>query len=265
MDTSPGQNTGYSDTGGDSGGIVTEQVKQGAQHVAQQTQQVASQVADKAQDQAQTMFHTQKSQATSTLSSVSQALRESGNNLQGQSSTAAQIINRAADGVDSASRYLEGHELTDLVGEGERFARRNPTVFLGGAFALGLLAARFLKSSTPDQTGYGSDSYGRYSDTDGRSYGNVGGYGGAYGTQGNYAGGYGAYPDTVQDSFSTPSDLASAGSIDYGTAPHSFQSETGSMRYDRTYDSDLQGSMAATETDLTTDEATLGDDNGPAR
>jgi len=38
-----------------------------------------------------------------------------------------------------------------MLYEIERYARRNPTAFIGGAFTLGLLAGRFLKSSSrPD-------------------------------------------------------------------------------------------------------------------
>jgi hypothetical protein len=36
----------------------------------------------------------------------------------------------------------------ELIGDVEQFARRSPALFLGGAFALGVLAARFVKSSS---------------------------------------------------------------------------------------------------------------------
>jgi len=38
-----------------------------------------------------------------------------------------------------------------LMRDVEHFAHKNPAVFLGGAFALGILAARFLKSGNPNQ------------------------------------------------------------------------------------------------------------------
>jgi hypothetical protein len=46
------------------------------------------------------------------------------------------------------------------VSEAEDFARRQPALFLGGAFALGLLGARFLKSSG-QQASQGGSSQGR--------------------------------------------------------------------------------------------------------
>jgi hypothetical protein len=60
------------------------------------------------------------------------------------------------------SGYLEARDIQDLVGEAESLARRSPALFLGGAFTLGVLAARFLKSSSPDgsrgQMGYAGRS-----------------------------------------------------------------------------------------------------------
>jgi hypothetical protein len=45
------------------------------------------------------------------------------------------------------SDYLRDKSLTDVVGDVERFARREPVIFVGGAFLIGLLGSRFLKSS----------------------------------------------------------------------------------------------------------------------
>ena len=40
-------------------------------------------------------------------------------------------------------------EVEDLVNRTESWARQNPALFLGGAFVIGVLGARFLKSSRP--------------------------------------------------------------------------------------------------------------------
>jgi hypothetical protein len=60
---------------------------------------------------------------------------------------AAGYIERAAGGVEQAAGYLREHEVQELVADVEGFARRQPAWFVAGAFALGLLGARFLKSS----------------------------------------------------------------------------------------------------------------------
>jgi hypothetical protein len=51
--------------------------------------------------------------------------------------------------VDRLSYYLQTRTLSHMIGDLERFSRREPAMFLGGAFVAGLLGGRFLKSSTP--------------------------------------------------------------------------------------------------------------------
>jgi hypothetical protein len=129
---------------------MTEQVKQGTQQVAQQAQVAAGQATSLAQSQ--------KDRAGESLSMVAQALRQTGQNLdqQGQG-TVGQLAGKAADQVERVSGYLRERDVNQLIFEVEDYARRNTALFLGGAFALGMLAARFLKSSSPSSTqgGYG--------------------------------------------------------------------------------------------------------------
>jgi hypothetical protein len=60
----------------------------------------------------------------------------------------AHYVTRAADEIDHWSSRLRNQDLDDALREVEQFARRKPVVFLGVAFGVGLLAARFLKSSS---------------------------------------------------------------------------------------------------------------------
>jgi len=64
-----------------------------------------------------------------------------------QQDTIANVTDMAADRVRQLSDYLRRHEVEDLMDDVEDFARRQPALVLGGAFALGVLTARFLKSS----------------------------------------------------------------------------------------------------------------------
>jgi hypothetical protein len=99
----------------------------------------------------------QKDRAAEGLGSVAQALRQTGQQLQGQNQEAfTSYIDRAASQVDRFSTYLQQKDMGQLVYDVERFARRQPALFLGGAFVLGLLGARFLKSSSPEQASMGS-------------------------------------------------------------------------------------------------------------
>jgi hypothetical protein len=67
-------------------------------------------------------------------------------------------VSSAADQIDRLSRYVRSTKVDDMLGGVERFAREQPAAFVGGAFMVGLLAARFLKSSRRS----GHSQYGSY-------------------------------------------------------------------------------------------------------
>lgn len=78
---------------------------------------------------------------------VASAIREAGDKLGDKESALPKYATQAADQVERLSRYVKSHNLGELVGDVETFARKEPVIFLGGAFAVGLVAARFIKSS----------------------------------------------------------------------------------------------------------------------
>jgi len=129
---------------------VADQAKETAGQVADQTKQAARHVVDQARDQATSKLGTQKDNAAAGLTSVAQALRQTGQQLREQDQTGVtSYIDGAADQVEQLSSYLQNHDIGQLVDEVEHFARRRPALFVGGAFVLGILGARFLKSTRP--------------------------------------------------------------------------------------------------------------------
>jgi hypothetical protein len=60
---------------------------------------------------------------------------------------AARYTDTAAKAIEDIAGYFDRTDLRGMARDLESFARRNPAVFLGSAFALGVIAARFLKSS----------------------------------------------------------------------------------------------------------------------
>ena len=88
-----------------------------------------------------------------TASAVSRAVRQSTQSLRNnQQDTVAQYVEQAADRIEQFSSRLRDRDLGDLMRDADRFARRQPAIFIGAAFMVGVLAARFFKSS-----GNGSD------------------------------------------------------------------------------------------------------------
>src|SRR5919199_770720 len=138
-----------------SGGVV-EQAKDKAQELASQAQQ-------KAGEQVESGLARGKSRAAETLGGVAQSLRLSSQHLreQGQEGT-GRYVEKAAQQVERLSSYLQNRDVNEVVDEVEDFARRKPALFLGGAFALGLLGARFLKSSRRGEAGTAGTGYPAY-------------------------------------------------------------------------------------------------------
>lgn len=135
--------------GGRSGGEEQERT------LTSEAQQVASDLADKATRSAERQFAGGKERAVQMIGQLAEALRHSGETL--SSGTDMPMVNdylgRAATQIDGLSGYLQKKSLTDVVGDVERYARREPVLFTSGAFLLGLLGGRLLRSSQPSDSG----------------------------------------------------------------------------------------------------------------
>lgn len=94
--------------------------------------------------------------------SLGRALRAAADRLRedGESSM-ADMAGDAASQVERMSGYLEDESPGDMLDDFEELGRRNPGAFVGSAFALGVVAGRFLRASRPD----GGDGRTRDSDT----------------------------------------------------------------------------------------------------
>jgi hypothetical protein len=93
-----------------------------------------------------------KQRAGEGLSSVADALRDTSEDLRERVPMAGDYAERAAETLDGLARFLQNKSPGEIVDEVQRFARREPALFFGGAFALGVVAARFLKSSPKRET-----------------------------------------------------------------------------------------------------------------
>lgn len=93
----------------------------------------------------------QKSRLASSLTAVSDVLEESGQRFRDENHTGmADYPGAAADQIRRLATQLETSDLNDIMRQAENVARDRPALFLGGAFALGMIGARFLRSSPPN-------------------------------------------------------------------------------------------------------------------
>lgn len=101
-----------------------------------------------AQGRIRSLLETQTGRAADQLGSVANALHKAAEQLNEENNgTAAHYAGQAADRVEQVADMLRNSTMDDMVGQVERFARRQPEVFVGAAFAVGFLFARFVKSS----------------------------------------------------------------------------------------------------------------------
>lgn len=123
-----------------------------ASNIGEKVQEQARSVVSTAQEQARTTLTTQKSRAAGSLQGVAKAFRQTGTQLRNQDQGAvAGYAESVADQIERFSNALENRDVDEMVTEVKHYARRHPEMFIGGAFVLGMLAARFLKSSAPDE------------------------------------------------------------------------------------------------------------------
>jgi hypothetical protein len=102
------------------------------------------------QQQASSALSSQKDRAADGMKSVIEAVRQTGESLREKNGTIAGYADNAASQLERFSNQLRDRDVSELMDEVSAFARRQPGLFIGGGVALGLVAARFLKSAAPD-------------------------------------------------------------------------------------------------------------------
>ena len=111
--------------------------------------EAAHTVKERAGERIESRIADSKSRAAETLSGVASTLMSSSQQLRGEQPGASRAIERAAEGVERFASYLQETNVDDVVDSVHEFARRQPAAFIGGAFALGFIASRFLKATSP--------------------------------------------------------------------------------------------------------------------
>jgi hypothetical protein len=161
--------------------------------VANEAKRSASSLAERAREEATNLLDTRKDKAVEGIETVADAIRGTSERLK-DLGPLGDLAERAADRVERIASFFEGKQLADLGRDVSRFARREPALFVGATFALGLLAGRFLKSSP--RTG-GSEAGSQVTDT--REGGDYERYDAAYGSS--------YYRDDEDDAFLSDEDL----------------------------------------------------------
>jgi ElaB/YqjD/DUF883 family membrane-anchored ribosome-binding protein len=147
--------SGTANTQAMSRGTETESVADTAKNLLDQAKDTAGQAYEAATEKAATKLDEKKSDLSGGLASVADTVRTVGRNLKSGDAqnaitgTTAKYTDAAAQKLDQVANYFERRNAREMVRDLEGYARQNPAMFIAAAAALGLLAARFLKSTTP--------------------------------------------------------------------------------------------------------------------
>jgi hypothetical protein len=126
-----------------------EEISRAGEQAREEIGRAVEQGREAARERAESLFHSGSERAARWVERASEALREGATKLEGDDEVrrAAPLVRRAASGLDRFAETLRSDDLDTLMHRVERFARRRPVAFLGGAAAAGAMVGRFLRSS----------------------------------------------------------------------------------------------------------------------
>jgi len=131
------------------GGSAAEATQDKIQEVAGQAQEKAGEAAGKAQESIRQQIDERSTEAGERVGSTADDLRSVGEELRKQGKDGpARLADRAAEQTEKVGSYLRDKSSDDLLHDVEDFGRQRPWAALAGGLALGVAAARFLKSSS---------------------------------------------------------------------------------------------------------------------
>jgi hypothetical protein len=110
-------------------------------------------------EQARERAESAKEDVARRIQRVAAQVRNAGDTLRTDDSLAASVADRASQSIEGLASYVSRTDAQSFIRDTEQLARRQPALFFGGAFLLGLTAGRFLKSSGPENGGRMSRDY----------------------------------------------------------------------------------------------------------
>jgi ElaB/YqjD/DUF883 family membrane-anchored ribosome-binding protein len=135
------------------------QAQDKAQDVKEQAAEKAQEVKQQAGDRVREQVDTRSTQAGEQVATTADAIRRVGEQLRSDGNHGqARYADQVADRADRVGRYLTQADADRMLGDIERFARRQPWLAVVGGAALGFLASRFVKASSANRYG---ESYAR--------------------------------------------------------------------------------------------------------
>ncbi len=136
-------------------GKTQEKMSETTAAAKEQAKRAASQVSE----QAKHTVDSRMSDVGHEIGSVADAVRQTSAEMGGESETLSKYGDRLAEQLEGISSYLNEKGVEDVLTDLQDFARSKPVVFLGGAFMLGIMAGRFIRSSGDRYNEYEIERY----------------------------------------------------------------------------------------------------------
>jgi len=124
---------------------ATDAVKTQAGNLTDQAKEVASDAGEKLR----ATVNEQKGAGADYVGNVASIIRRTAYEFDSDIPQAGHYIRKAAAQLDNVSDAMRNRNMSEIVGNVQDFARKQPTAFFGAAVLLGFAAVRFLKSATP--------------------------------------------------------------------------------------------------------------------
>jgi hypothetical protein len=138
---------------------LTDGAMRAAKDNAAQLGDAALEMANSAKEKVEANVTQRKSIGADYLGSIAQAAGRSAKEFEADLPQAAHYIRQASAQIQGVADNVRGRDVRELVAEVQDFARRQPTLFFGGAVVLGFAALRFLKSSAPEDAHTSSSQF----------------------------------------------------------------------------------------------------------
>lgn len=138
------QNVGSKRSASGGSGKIAAKSHETAEQWKETVVEQANQVRDKARSA--------QEQTGDRIRGVATQLRNVSDSLREDDPFASELAERASRGIEGVAQYVSSTSAQSLIRDTEQLARRQPALFFGGAFVLGLAAARFLKASSPQSS-----------------------------------------------------------------------------------------------------------------
>jgi hypothetical protein len=128
----------------------TEEPQHPLVEAAHETAQTAGQLAHRASETGFQQVDQRREQAADAVDRIAQSIRRVSVDIGEQQPAIGNVVDTAAEQAERLAGYLRRTDARQMLDNVQSYARRQPLLFVGGAFLAGLAASRLMKAASGD-------------------------------------------------------------------------------------------------------------------